>query len=145
MSEGLVKSELLFHKTLIYSILHQSLDGVAVRTLAFRPEDPGSISPWTNKFQLYFFSISSFLGHQTFLFKTSNLRNHPSFRCSEVVSHKSYKRASLKAYLLLQGLSFPMPQSHLENLMSYLFTKMESFSQGKWLKEWVICTLYMDE
>ena len=40
-------------------------------------------------FQLYFFSFSSFWDHQTFLSKTSNLRNHPSFKCSEgrVINH----------------------------------------------------------
>ena len=37
-------------------------------------------------------------------FKTSNLRNHLSFKCREG-RDKSYKGASIKAYLLLQGLS----------------------------------------
>ena len=56
-------------------------------------------------FQLSFFSFSSFWGHQTFLLKTSNLRNHLSFRLLRWQSHKSYKGASIKAYLLLQDLS----------------------------------------
>ena len=71
-------------------ILYQCLDGVVVSTLAFHAGDRGSIPPHgPTNFQLSFFSFSYFWGHQTFLFKTSNLRNHPSFRCSEwrVISH----------------------------------------------------------
>ena len=47
VSEGLVKSELLFHKTLFSNLLHLATvpNGVVVSTLAFHAKDPGSIPP----------------------------------------------------------------------------------------------------
>ena len=59
-------------------------------------------------FQLSFLSFSYFLGHQTFLFKTSNLRNHPSFRCSE-----GRVTSCIKGFLLLKGLSFSLEVKYL--------------------------------
>ena len=105
MSEGLVKFELLFHKTLCPNLLQfTSISGwcsgqhscISFRRPGFNSpllhfiQETGVQFPFGAKmFQLSFFSISSFFGHQTFLFKTSNLRNHPSFRCSEgrITSH----------------------------------------------------------
>ena len=75
------------HFALIYSFLQQCLDGqhscISCRRSGFN-------SPFApTNFQLSFFSFSYIWGHQTFLFNKSNLRNHPSFRCSEgrVISH----------------------------------------------------------
>ena len=61
---------------------------------SFRPRFNSHLRPYNNRyelsyFQLPFFSISSFWDHQTFLFKTSNLRNHLPSKCREgrVISH----------------------------------------------------------
>ena len=94
VSEGLVNFELLFQKTLCSNLLHllhlTSISGSVVAALLHFMHETGVQFPFgATIFQLSFFSISSFFGHQTFLFKTSNLRNHPSFRCSEgrITSH----------------------------------------------------------
>ena len=102
---GLVKLELLFHKTVFYNLLHfvTISEWCSGQHSCISCSSPGFNSPHgPTNFQLSFFSFSSFMGHKTFLLKTSNVKNHLSFRGE---SHESYKGASLKAYLLLQGLN----------------------------------------
>ena len=68
------------HFALIYFILHQSLDGVVVSTLAFHAGDQGSIPHWSNNFFKFPFSQS----HPSLLTKPSSLKlatsgiTHPS-------------------------------------------------------------------
>ena len=71
----------------MWAFILQSLDGVVVGTFTFHVGDSGSIPPLDQQTFTFSFYPSH---HQTFLFKTSNLRNHPPF------SHNSYKRASIK-------------------------------------------------
>ena len=60
------------------------------------------VPAWTNKISKKILLLIS-----SFLLKISNLRNHLSFNGSDRrESHKSYKGASIKAYLSLQGLSY---------------------------------------
>ena len=79
-TEGEVKLKLSAFKTLspIYSFLYQCPGSVVVNSLNFRAGDWGS-----NNFQNTFFFFSSFQGHQTFLFKISNLSNHFPIKGSE--------------------------------------------------------------
>ena len=79
-TEGEVKLKLSAFKTLspIYSFLYQCPGSVVVNSLDFRAGDWGS-----NNFQNTFFFFSSFQGHQTFLFKISNLSNHFPIKGSE--------------------------------------------------------------
>ena len=97
VSEGLVKCELLFH-LLCLPTRFQCCSGqhsfISCRRSGFN-------SPFRpTQFQLSFFSFSSFWGRQNFLLKASNLRNQPSSEGRVMIG----KRASIKTYLLLQGL-----------------------------------------
>jgi hypothetical protein len=82
----------LFHKTLCFNLLQLATMSYCCsgQHSCISCRRSGFNSPFEpTNFQLSFFSFSSFWGHQTFLFKTSHLRNHPSFRCSDgrVISH----------------------------------------------------------
>ena len=78
------------HFALIYFVLKQCLDWCCGQHSCISCRRSGFNFPFRpTNFQHSFFSFSSFWGHQTLLFKTKNLKNHPSFRRSEgrVISH----------------------------------------------------------
>ena len=83
-----------------------------VSTLAFHAGDPGSISPLDQQIFNFPFSPSHPFGvtkPSSFKLATSRI-TRPSD--SQRENHKSYKGASIKAYLLLQGLTKDFKKSN---------------------------------
>ena len=89
---GLVKLDFFIHKTLCYDLLwFTTMTGwCSGQHSCFSCWRLGFNSPYEpTYFQKPFFSISSFWDHQTFLYKTSKLRNPLPSKCREgrVISH----------------------------------------------------------
>ena len=103
--QTLLFSELSIHKTLCSNLIYliTMLGWCSGQHSCISCRSPRFNSPYElSYFQLSFFSFSSFWDHQTFLFKISSLRNY-LFLNGSVIS--LVKGTSIKAYLLLQGLS----------------------------------------
>jgi hypothetical protein len=109
MSEGLVKCELLFHKTLCSNLLSfTTMSGCCSgQHSCISCRRPGFNSPLEE--QIFNFPFSPF--HPSWVTKPSSLKlatsgiTHRSDAQRGKSLHKSYKMASIKGYLLLQGLS----------------------------------------
>jgi hypothetical protein len=120
----LVKCELLFHKTVCSNGIHFTTIAVwcSGQHSSISCRRPGFNSPLEQQTFNFPFSPS----HPSGVTKPSSLKlttsgiTHPSDAQRE--SHKSYKRASLKAYLLLQGLSSHIGLKCFLKLHFYIFS-----------------------